>query len=46
MAKSGLESLTKSLALEYAPFKVRVNTVSPTISETYFLQLKEENDIE
>lgn len=34
MSKAGLESLTKSTALEYAPFGVRVNSVAPSLVDT------------
>ena len=34
MVKHGLEGLTKSLALELAPRKIRVNAIAPTFVET------------
>lgn len=34
MAKHGLEGLTKALAVELAPRKIRVNSVAPTFVET------------
>lgn len=33
-AKAGLVNLTKSLALEWAPFNIQVNAVSPVMTET------------
>lgn len=33
-AKAGLVSLTKSLALEWAPYNIQVNAVSPVMTET------------
>jgi len=35
MAKGGLNSVTKSLAIEYASFGIRVNAVSPAIIRTH-----------
>ncbi len=37
MAKSALHGLMKSLAVEYAPFGVTVNSVAPSMMETSFL---------
>jgi 3-oxoacyl-[acyl-carrier protein] reductase len=34
VAKAGVSHLTRILALELAPYKIRVNTISPVISET------------
>ena len=34
MSKAGLEALTKSTALEYAPFGIRVNSVAPSLVDT------------
>jgi NAD(P)-dependent dehydrogenase (short-subunit alcohol dehydrogenase family) len=34
MSKHALEGLTKALAVELAPQKIRVNTVAPTFAET------------
>ena len=34
MSKAGLEMLTKSAALEYAPFGIRVNAVAPSVVES------------
>lgn len=34
VAKAGVTHLTRLLALELAPFKIRVNSISPVISET------------
>ena len=33
-AKAGVEGLTKSLAAEFSTFKIRVNAVSPSLTET------------
>ena len=38
MSKSGLDSLTKSLALELAEYGIRVNSVSPSLAKTDFLK--------
>ncbi len=38
MSKSGLDSLTKSLALELAEFGIRVNSVSPSLTQTEFIK--------
>ena len=38
MAKAGLEMLTKSAALEFARFGVRVNCVSSSVINTNFLK--------
>lgn len=37
-AKSGLIGLTRSLALDYAPFGIRVNAVSPGWTRTYLVE--------
>lgn len=37
MAKSALHGLMKSLAVEYAPFGITVNSVAPSMMETSFL---------
>ena len=37
MSKAGVESITKSLAFEMAPYGVRVNCVSPGLTETNML---------
>jgi NAD(P)-dependent dehydrogenase (short-subunit alcohol dehydrogenase family) len=34
MAKAGMHSLTQHLAMELAPNKIRVNTVSPAVVKT------------
>src|SRR6202021_922090 len=33
-AKAGVHALTKNLALELAPYKIRVNSIAPSIIET------------
>jgi NAD(P)-dependent dehydrogenase (short-subunit alcohol dehydrogenase family) len=37
-AKAGLEGLTRSLALDYAPAGVRVNAIAPGYTETHLVQ--------
>jgi NAD(P)-dependent dehydrogenase (short-subunit alcohol dehydrogenase family) len=37
-AKAGLEGLTRSLALDYAPMGVRVNAVAPGYTETHLVR--------
>jgi NAD(P)-dependent dehydrogenase (short-subunit alcohol dehydrogenase family) len=37
-AKSGLVGLTRSLALDYAPFGIRVNAVSPGWTRTHLVE--------
>jgi NAD(P)-dependent dehydrogenase (short-subunit alcohol dehydrogenase family) len=37
-AKAGLESLTRSLALEYAPAGVRANAIAPGYTDTHLVQ--------
>lgn len=45
MTKHGLEGLTKAMAVELAPHKIRVNAIGPTFIETPLLrQLLEETD--
>jgi 3-oxoacyl-[acyl-carrier protein] reductase len=34
IAKAGVTHLTRLMAVEFAPFKIRVNSISPVISET------------
>jgi NAD(P)-dependent dehydrogenase (short-subunit alcohol dehydrogenase family) len=36
MAKAGLQALTRSLAIELAPYKIRVNAVAPGLTATPF----------
>ena len=38
LAKSSLESATRQLALELAPFKIRVNAINPVAGETPLLK--------
>ena len=38
MAKAGMHSLTQHLAMELAPYKIRVNTVSPAVVRTNIYQ--------
>lgn len=47
MAKAGLHSLTQTLALELADYKIRVNAVSPAVVETpIYKSFIEEDKIE
>jgi len=38
VAKSAVEGLTKSLAAEFAPLKIRVNAVAPSLTDTPLAQ--------
>ncbi len=46
MSKAGLEMLTKTAALELAPYGVRVNAVAPTIVNTNLYRFAGYNEAE
>ena len=42
-AKHALSGLTKIMALEYAPNKIRINAIAPTVIETDLIRKFKEN---
>lgn len=46
MTKAGLEMLTKTTALELAPFGVRVNAVAPCMVDTNLYRYAGYNEVE